>query len=186
MIAEKRFKHGDVNPENGLVFWSYEKRCKNGERWVTKEKFENSRDAANARAKGKYWSDIDGSRARLREQAQKHKDKRSIAHSTWKDKNKNRIRGNRLMRTYGLTNEDYISMYESQLGLCAICNESQQGITKDGEERFLCVDHCHKTGKVRGLLCARCNAGLGQFQDNPEFLISASKYLIHTQGMQQG
>lgn len=187
MIAEKKFKHGDVNLENGLVFWSYDKACKNGERWVTEKQFKESRDRANARSKERYWSNIDQSRARLREQAQKHKDKRLVAHNVWKDKNKNKIRGNRLIKTYGLSNEDYISMFESQIGLCAICGEQQQGVTKDGEVPFLCVDHCHSTGKVRELLCVKCNTGLGQFRDNSEFLIKASKYLIkhQTKGMQQ-
>ena len=81
------------------------------------------------------------------------------------------------MKTYGLSNDDYIAMFESQIGLCAICNEPQQGITKDGETRFLCVDHCHATGKVRELLCVKCNTGIGQFKDNPEILKQAIKYL---------
>ena len=179
-----KLKHGQTNSKTGLVFWSYDSNGR--ERWVTQEKFQLKRETANSNARKRYWNDVEKSRAILREWHHENKEKKSKSFKNWSERNQQRIRGNRLMRQYGLSNEDYIAMYESQLGLCAICNESQQGITKDGEERFLCVDHCHKTGKVRGLLCARCNAGLGQFQDNPEFLISASKYLIHTQQMQQG
>lgn len=116
-----------------------------------------------------------------------NKEKKSESFRKWSSKNKSRLRDNRLLRHYGITNDRYIEMFESQLGLCAICGESQQGVTKDGEARFLCVDHCHSSGKVRELLCARCNAGLGQFKDNPELLMNASKYLLkhQTQGMQQ-
>ena len=187
MIAEKRFKHGDVNLENGLVFWSYARGCKNGERWLTKEKFDQCRRKSRENAKKWYWSDIDASRAKLRKWHNDNKDKKSQSFKNWSEKNKARLRGSSLARKYGLSNEDYISMFESQIGLCAICNEPQQGITKDGETRFLCVDHCHSTGKVRELLCVKCNTGLGQFRDNPEFLIKASKYLVkhQTQGMQQ-
>jgi hypothetical protein len=178
-----RLKHGTINKNTGLVFWRYEQNGK--EKWVTEDQFKSMREQARVNAKKRYWSNVEQSRATLREWHHANKNKKSKSFKNWSEKNQQRIRGNRLMRQYGLSNEDYIAMYESQLSLCAICNESQQGITKDGEERFLCVDHCHKTGKVRGLLCARCNAGLGQFQDNPEFLINASKYLVQTQGMQQ-
>lgn len=44
------------------------------------------------------------------------------------------------------------------------------------------VDHCHKTGKVRGILCAECNSGLGKFKDRPEFLIKAVEYLLGSRG----
>jgi len=46
-----------------------------------------------------------------------------------------------------------------------------------GYEPRLAVDHDHKNGEVRGLLCHRCNVGLGNFQDNPELLLKAYKYL---------
>lgn len=55
--------------------------------------------------------------------------------------------------------------------LCKICNQSCSSGYK------LSVDHCHLTGEIRGLLCLRCNKGLGYFKDNPEFLSKAIKYL---------
>jgi hypothetical protein len=63
-------------------------------------------------------------------------------------------------------------MLQQQNGLCAICKKTETGKTSN-----LCVDHCHKTGKVRGLLCNNCNKGLGLFKDNPEVLLNASAYL---------
>lgn len=60
--------------------------------------------------------------------------------------------------------------------MCAICKEPQSVLLK-GELKRLAVDHCHKTKKIRGLLCDNCNKGLGLFKDKPELLNSASEYL---------
>lgn len=67
-------------------------------------------------------------------------------------------------------------MHEEQGGECAICDAEIPAVSED---RYLsaCVDHDHKTGKVRGLLCWDCNVGLGKFLDNPDLLVSAAEYL---------
>lgn len=75
-----------------------------------------------------------------------------------------------LKHLYGLTLEEYKDMEEEQGGRCAICGEVP-------DRHRLYVDHDHKTGEVRGLLCSRCNMGLGQFRDNPRFLEAALDYL---------
>lgn len=72
------------------------------------------------------------------------------------------------LKPYGLTIEDYNRMFLEQRGACSICNK---------KEEKLCVDHDHKTGKVRGLLCLKCNFGLGFLQDSKILLSSACKYL---------
>lgn len=77
-----------------------------------------------------------------------------------------------LRRRYGISLEQYEAMLELQDGRCAICG-------RHGDEfgRRLAVDHCHETGKVRGLLCINCNPGIGAFRDNPELLRRAASYL---------
>ena len=77
-----------------------------------------------------------------------------------------------LKRFYGLTVEEYNARLDSQSGACAICGTD----TPQGRGRFH-VDHDHKTNQVRGLLCHRCNAGMGHFADNPELMIKAVDYL---------
>lgn len=62
--------------------------------------------------------------------------------------------------------------YVEQEGRCAVCKR-----TEDEVGSTLHLDHCHATGKLRGLLCADCNRGLGSFRDSPENLIAASEYL---------
>lgn len=81
-----------------------------------------------------------------------------------------------LMRNYGITIDDYYSMLKEQNALCAICG--QEGFVMKKEHKLkLVVDHCHTTGKVRGLLCHNCNRGLGLFQDNTGYMLNAVKYL---------
>ena len=72
---------------------------------------------------------------------------------------------------YGLNAEEYYNMFESQNNKCTICGEE----FSDSNRAF--VDHCHKTNKVRGLLCTRCNSLLGMAKDNIEILQNAIKYL---------
>lgn len=77
-----------------------------------------------------------------------------------------------LKKQYGITPEDYDAMYEAQKGCCAICFTHQVSMNYR-----LHVDHCHKTGKVRGLLCKNCNLALGNFQDSVKLLARAIEYL---------
>ena len=82
-----------------------------------------------------------------------------------------------LRRQYGLTLEDFARKLESQGGACAICAAT---LALDGDQRraeMACVDHCHATGKIRGLLCNDCNRGLGLFRDRPGLLVAATGYL---------
>lgn len=73
---------------------------------------------------------------------------------------------------YGITKEDYLKMREDQNDCCAIC-----GIHESKLDKRLHTDHCHTTGKVRGLLCNKCNTSLGQFESDPGLLLVAYEYL---------
>ena len=79
-------------------------------------------------------------------------------------------------RRYGLTEDTYQQMLQDQNSLCYICNEPETGYSRS-KVKQLSVDHCHKTGKVRKLLCDRCNRGLGHFQDNVLLMEKAVRYL---------
>lgn len=84
-------------------------------------------------------------------------------------------RNKRLLRTYNMTIEDYDQMLDEQEGVCAICGEHETR-RLHGVIARLSVDHDHKTGKVRGLLCTNCNVGLG-YLDNKIWLNGAKYYL---------
>jgi hypothetical protein len=81
-------------------------------------------------------------------------------------------RNSMLKYYYGITQEDYNRMFEEQNGCCAICGKHQSD-----ENKALSVDHDHTTGKIRGLLCPRCNHGLGLFLDSSELLKLAANYI---------
>lgn len=82
-----------------------------------------------------------------------------------------RFQKNAALGQYGIGIETFDRMLHEQRGRCAICgNEPKEG-------QNLHVDHCHKTGKVRALLCRYCNPGLGYFKDSPEILRKAALYL---------
>lgn len=82
----------------------------------------------------------------------------------------------RLMASFGITVEQYNEMLARQDGVCAICREPETMIRK-GRLLPLHVDHDHDTGAVRGLLCGRCNTGIGMFADDPDRLVAATTYL---------
>ena len=78
-----------------------------------------------------------------------------------------------LRRNYSITVTDYDRMVTEQNNSCAICNSQEMGTNRG----YWCVDHCHTTGKVRGLLCSSCNKALGQLGDTVEALEKAIAYL---------
>jgi hypothetical protein len=77
-------------------------------------------------------------------------------------------REKRFREIYGITEAEYEAMFARQGGACAICKRT--GLP-------LCVDHCHRTGEVRGILCRTCNRALGFYNDDPDFLLAAVAYL---------
>jgi len=84
----------------------------------------------------------------------------------------------RLKKRYGISSVDYHLILTKQNNSCAICKITiDQHQSLKGKKRFS-VDHCHKTGQVRGLLCYRCNMGLGYFKDDPDLTQAATAYLV--------
>jgi hypothetical protein len=77
-------------------------------------------------------------------------------------------------RTYGVTADQFDAMMLRQAGCCAICQEPMGTPA---------VDHDHDTGRVRGLLCRRCNTGIGMLADDPDRLLSAAAYLLAHQDL---
>ncbi len=83
-----------------------------------------------------------------------------------------------LKKKYALTLEQFDAMLEEQLGLCAICGQPETHVNRYDAVDRLSVDHDHETGKVRGLLCRKCNIMLMGAKDDVHILRSAIRYLI--------
>lgn len=78
---------------------------------------------------------------------------------------------------FGLTLEDFCRLFENQEGLCAICSclMKRGGVGRDANTAV--VDHCHATGTIRGLLCRKCNSGIGFLRDDLRIVKNAATYL---------
>jgi hypothetical protein len=103
---------------------------------------------------------------------EKNKDALNAARKTYYAQNKDAFRNRRLLNLYGITLEQYNDLLAKQGGVCAICQGPHRGRGK-----FYHVDHDHKTGDVRGLLCHYCNTAIGSLKDDPALLEKAAAYL---------
>lgn len=157
----------------------YSKRyyAKHREQILSKLKVERPAKARLLSLRYKAWYVKNKAYLKKKKQSQKYKDWSRAYQKLrmWQRKDW------QLRQTYGIGMKEYESMFARQRGLCAICGESENGKNRWGTNKFLRVDHCHKKNKVRGLLCAACNAGLGYFKDNPQFLRKAAVYLLTPQ-----
>lgn len=97
---------------------------------------------------------------------------RSKKHYSKDKRTKDQLKDKKLRENYGISLDIYNEMFQKQNGCCAICNTHQSELIVS-----LSVDHCHTTGKVRGLLCSNCNRGIGLLKDSIKILNSAIEYL---------
>lgn len=132
-----------------------EKRQK--QREATKRWYHKNKDHARNIAMKSYYKNHDDNIKRARDWKKNHPD--SIRNST--------------LKQYGLDIQTFEDLAESQHHLCAICNGPQS----DKRQSTLDVDHCHKSNRVRGLLCRRCNLLIGYAKDDPVLLDKAASYL---------
>jgi len=96
----------------------------------------------------------------------------------YRDNNKDKRKNVMLKIRFNLTLEEYQSILKSQGGVCKICQKPETAKKSNSEEaRMLAVDHDHNTGKVRGLLCARCNVQLGHYEKTKPRAEEFEKYL---------
>ena len=104
---------------------------------------------------------------------------RSLASSKkWREANPDKERNKHYQRRFKIGIEEYNVMHDQQSGLCAICNQPETVSSKeDGTPNWLAVDHDHKTGKVRALLCFKCNTTLSYFEKHEQSIANVIDYL---------
>jgi hypothetical protein len=106
----------------------------------------------------------------------KRSEEKAAYYQANKEKMKEQVMRAKMYRKYGITIEEYDAMYADQNGVCAICNQPESLMLRGAIKR-LAIDHCHETGKIRGLLCFSCNTALGSFKDDPAIITAALSYL---------
>lgn len=98
--------------------------------------------------------------------------------SKWYQENKVSLRTQYIAKKYKLSQADYGELLSEHRNLCAICGKEETSVDgTSGMVKALAIDHCHETGKVRGLLCWRCNAMIGCAKESTETLRAAIRYL---------
>lgn len=131
--------------------------CKDCHRISNREWRKDNKEAVNKDAQQRRLANLEKCREKER---------------IYRTDNYDKIRDRFLKYNYNIDITQYNNIFESQRGCCSICNAHQSTFKK-----ALAVDHCHKTGKVRGLLCAKCNKGIGHFSDSIEIFENAIIYL---------
>ena len=135
--------------------------------WARKRYAEDPefRERTRARNRAYHATHKEEIRARKRRRLAENPELRRRPRSSCaKDRRKQRLKS-----LYGISSDDYDRLFAHQRGACAICGKRSA--------KTLCVDHCHATGKVRGLLCQRCNLALGHLNDSPTLVSAALAYL---------
>lgn len=103
----------------------------------------------------------------------RHRQKLASKQRQWVKDNPEKVVDGMLKANFGISLSEYQERLSAQDGVCAICKRPETAANKGR----LAVDHSHDTGQLRGLLCSRCNNGIGQFQEDPQLLINAISYL---------
>lgn len=142
-----------------------EKEKQDAKDWV-KNNPERRREIANNYARRNKYKQSEYAKKYNNLHSEKIKKRRKIYLTNNPQERTNTI----LKNKYGITIDEYKEILKKQGGVCAICKKSET-------KRNLSVDHCHKTGKIRGLLCKKCNSGIGLLCDSKEIVSSALIYL---------
>lgn len=106
----------------------------------------------------------------------KSRDGRKDYLRAYRKANPNIEKARSLRESFGLSLEQYQEMHDRQQGKCAICGQPETQL-RGGKVKALAVDHCHSTGRIRGLLCCDCNQAIGKLKDDVQILESAIRYL---------
>jgi len=161
-----------VNQRRAADAWSKANRERHNT--LQREWRGKNKDRVNKEARERYWLDPEASREKVRGEAalyrQRHPDRVKEQQRRRTAEQKRKVN---LWAYYRMTPEDYELMLSSQGGCCKVCGSSDPKM----KGAHFHIDHCHATGKIRGLLCGPCNVGLGAFYDNIGTLEAAIRYL---------
>lgn len=149
--------------ENTLTDSAGKRRCRICARARQRAYSERNREKERQRHHDLYWGNEEYRQKQLENGRKRQAEYRAL--KTFEER-----KNERLMRRYNLTLEDYQGWVDEQRGHCAICN-------KVPVKSKLVIDHDHDTGTLRGLLCTKCNTGLGKFDDDFQLLEKALTYL---------
>lgn len=170
--AISRRKYYLKNKEKYLQ-WGAEYKARNKDKvkiWSKNHRLKYKEEIAKYK---KDHRNIEKERLRQSKHYANHKETIVERAKQWHKENPEKARAIKRKYLYGLSQLGYIELLLKQDGKCAICDNEMNGWHEPQ------IDHDHKTGKVRGLLCGKCNTGLAKFRENTTSLLKAIKYLKH-------
>ena len=132
--------------------------------------YQKNKDKLNGCNQEYYQAHKETIRAQAKARRLRRSEEYKKVKTEWRKGTVAQRRVKRLKREYGITQEQFLEMLKAQDGKCAICKTENPG-------RCWNIDHNHRTGKVRAILCGKCNTALGLFKENRESLIAALAYL---------
>lgn len=191
MIVKKCKTHGDLIESDCTIEFSDGYKCyrcifckrEKDQRWKEKNKEKHRASAGKARKEARRLF-----REGITNEEPKaniwNKEDRKNKTEIYKERDKKRRKElgalrniQEISRRRGITIEQYYALVSTYENKCAICKKEETRKARNDNVARLCIDHCHKTNIVRGLLCHDCNTGIGKFKDSKELLSNAIKYL---------
>lgn len=136
-----------------------------------KDYYQKNKERINARNSAYNKENAEKMAKAKRKWAANNKEKTFAYKKKWKDGNPPKLRCGHLRKKYGITLAQWEELFTQQGNCCAVCKTTDPG-TQNWH-----TDHCHTTGKVRGILCSRCNLGIGRFKDNADLFEAVAAYL---------
>lgn len=169
---EKKKAYREKYPEKAKTY-----KEKNKERIrLQQREYELLNKEKIAERKRIYWQ-LNGKRLTENRRTEEYKERQREYRKKRIDDDPDYRQHGQLKYLYGISIEKYNEMFAEQKGCCSICGKHQSILKKR-----LGVDHCHKTGIIRGLLCLNCNHALGKFEDDPKIINGALNYLLRQPG----
>lgn len=150
----------------------YAQNAEELKQWQKNHRIEN-KEVLSIYHKEKYLKNRDARLKYAKEYKFTNKELISEKAKEFRKINPDRVKSWDLMQSFGITFEHYSSMLEKQNGVCKICKQTES----IGKNKNLSVDHCHTTGKIRGLLCHTCNTTLGKVKESIQTLQTMCDYI---------
>jgi hypothetical protein len=140
---------------------------------------EEHKEQLRAKRRRRYAVEGEAIRTRQRAWHAKHRDRRNAAQRARRAAQPETFKALALRKEYGLSLDEYQVMLDAQNGVCAICMKPERARNRNGSAKLLAVDHDHRSGAVRGLLCSFCNSALAFIGDDPDVAGRMILYLAH-------
>lgn len=145
----------------------------------TRKYYQSHKEKMKEERRERYALDTEGERSKGRENYALHREKLNNRTRAYRKANPLKHKGHALKYRHGITLEDYARMYKEQWGMCGICGKPGKSMldSKVKTQEILYIDHCHRTKKVRGLLCNNCNSAIGLFREDIKAIENSLNYL---------